>query len=685
MPQEPEPEIDPLLAKPDRKIRGRGADIERIDRAFKDRGDLPAVAVTGPGGYGKTALAGEYARRRARRYRGVWLVDATSLGEARNSLSRLGARLGIAVPDNVAEGIDCVLKELKARGGRWLLVHDNIDDPARLGELQHQLQHPDCIDHLVTSRVADWTGKAETVPLDVLPGDEAVALLAAESGREGETGLAEMATQVLDRHPLALVVAGQTLRHNREVSVAELSGRFHERLKVAPESETYGKSLYVAVEESLARLDPDAKALLKLAAFLSPDDIAPEYLVDAAEAIAAREWLPLPEPLASLATDAMRRGDAFAACQGNSLLSDAEWAGPDGKRHLTNSIHRLTQAVLRDWMGAEAQAQMIGLAARLGSAQFSDDPQYDVPAWPCCHRLAPHGRALAPLAVGAAGNDRKIAAGFAHETALFLRYATGDIAEARRLYESNLPVVAAAYGAESDDYAAALGNLALALDLLGEDAAAERHYREAIAVREAATEESDPRRAYLRNNLGGFYSRRKRFAEAETEYQTARDILVAAFGEQGELVGGSYGNLGALYSDWADNTGDAALRQQALENKRKGLEITRAALGPLHFSTATRHHNLAKDLALTGAEKDAAMHQLRAAAIPLAMARAGMIAQDHPQVAEMRAPLEHYFRETGRAADIPRLGELLDAEVAAVLTEHAEWQAAQDAPPAPEA
>ncbi|MEE8455404.1 MAG: NB-ARC domain-containing protein, partial [Limibaculum sp.] len=316
LPPEPEPEIDPLLAKPDREIRGRDADIERIDAAFKDRGGLPAVAVTGPGGYGKTALAGEYARRRARRYRGVWLVDATSLGETRNSLARLGARLGIEVPEKAEEGIDFVLNALKAEGGRWLLIHDNIDDPARLGELQHQLQHPDCIDHLMTSREANWTGKAKTVALDVLPGDEAVALLAAESERDGEAGLAEMAAQVLDRHPLALVVAGQTLRHNREVTVAELSERFHERLKVAPESETYNKSLYVAVEESLDRLDDDAKALLKLAAFLSPDDIAPEFLVEGAEAIAATGRESLPEPLASLATDGMRRGDAFAACRG---------------------------------------------------------------------------------------------------------------------------------------------------------------------------------------------------------------------------------------------------------------------------------------------------------------------------------------------------------------------------------
>ena len=102
-------------------------------------------------------------------------------------------------------------------------------------------------------------------------------------------------------------------------------------------------------------------------------------------------------------------------------------------------------------------------------------------------------------------------------------------------------------------------------------------------------------------------------------------------------------------------------------------------------STATYYHNLAIDLALTEAETEAAMHQLRAAAIPLAMAREGMIPADHDQIAKYAAPLEDYFREAGREADIPRLPELLQAEATAVLAEHAEWRAARDAPPASEA
>lgn len=677
------PILDPLLATPDRKVRGRKTDLARIDRAFGAHRDLP-VAITGLGGYGKTALAGEYARRNLRRYHGAWLVDSGSLGEARDSLARLGATLGIEVFEKAEAGIKQVLDALEARGGRWLLIHDNIDDEDRLGRLQHELQHGDCIDHLITSQITDWPGKATTVRLDVLPEAEATALLAAESGRDGEAGLAEMATEVLGRHPLALVVAGQILRGNRELTVAELSERFHERLNDAPESDSYAKSLFVAVGESLARLDHDAQALMRLAAVLSPDDIAPGFLMDGAEALAAREWPPLPEPLATLATDAMRRGDAFAACRRHSLLTGAEWVGPDGQPQPTSAIHRLTQLVLRDWMGAETAAEMIGLAARLGRAQFSGNVQFDTAAWPRCHRLAPHGRALAPVAARAMAEDRQVAANFVHETARFLRHATGDIAEARRLCEANLPVVAAAYGAESDDYSAAVGNLAAVLDNLGEDAEAEQRYREAIAIGEAATEAGDPRRAYLRNNLGGFYWRLRRFPEAEAEHKISHDLLVTAYGERGELVGSSFGNLGALYSDWADQTDDPALRQKALDYHRKGLRITSDALGLLHLDTASCHHNLAAHLALTDAAAEAAEHQLRAAAIPLAMAQAGMIGPEHTHIAEIRAPLERRFRAAGRAAEIPRLPDLLATEVVAVRADHAEWQAAQAAAePAP--
>jgi hypothetical protein len=53
-------------------------------------------------------------------------------------------------------------------------------------------------------------------------------------------------------------------------------------------------------------------------------------------------------------------------------------------------------------------------------------------------------------------------------------------------------------------------------------------------------------------------------------------------------------NLGAIYSDWADEAGQAALREQEAKYKAQALDVTRAALGERHPETAIRHNNLAR-------------------------------------------------------------------------------------------
>jgi tetratricopeptide (TPR) repeat protein len=662
-----------LIAQPE--IVGRRPYFRRIDEAVRGRGGWPAVAIAGPGGYGKTTLAAAYAKARRGRYRGVWRVPADDLSRARNALEPLGKSLGLAeVPEKAEPGVRAVLYAMAAAGGPWLLIHDNLDDASRLDDLRRRLLHPDRIDHLITGRLTDWGRTALPVSLDLLDPDEAGALLSIEANRPRDDALERIATDTLGRHPLAIVIAGQILRRT-DLSVDTLAGRFAERLADAPEGRDYAKSLWAVVEESADRLGPVAGALLDLAAVMAPEDVHPGYLAAGAEAIAKRGWEPLPEPLAGLAADELRRAEAFAELRGQSLVTEGAWEGPGGREEPTNLIHRLTQLVLRDRMGEAALARHVGLAARLGTAQFSDRVQFDIDSWPRYHRLAPQALALAPLAGLAAAPDRARAAGFVHQAALFLWHATGDLSTVRRLCENNLEAMAAAFGEGSDEYAAALGNLATALDLLGEDAAAEARYREAIAVREAATEEGDPRRAYEHNNLGGFYRRRGRFGEAETELKWAYRIRTTAEGVAPELIASSTGNLGTLYSDWADATGDAEKRRLAMDYKTRALGLTRAALGPAHPGTATAHHNLAAEHHLAGDAPAAAAQQLRAAAIMLALARAGAIPETHPNREVSRDPLEPLFRAAGR--DPAEIGAALEAEVEALMEEQRAWDKAE--------
>ena len=429
----PERFDDPALIGEQPEIVGRRRELAALRRAFARhwrhrllRRTAPAaVAVTGQGGYGKTALAIAVARANRRgvlpRYRGVWMVNALTLSSTRDGLAGLGRRLGVAVPENAGEGVDVVLDAMAARGGRWLLIHDNVDEPERMRAMARQLGHPDRIDHLITSQIADWPEHlAEPFPLDLPAPEEATALLARDSGR-ARAAVRSLAVETLDRHPLALVIAGQMLARDPALAPETLAARFVERLRDAPEGTPYTKSVHAVVSEAYDRLGEQARALMRLAAVLAPDDVSPDHLAEGAAAIADRGLAPLPQTLAPVATDEIARGQTFAEARRHSLLRKGTWTGPAGAAQPTHVVHGLTQLVLRQIMRAPARALYTGCAARLGAAQFTDNPQFDQASWPRYHRLAPQAVALAPLAGAAAEADRQAAARFVHNAAVFLR------------------------------------------------------------------------------------------------------------------------------------------------------------------------------------------------------------------------------------------------------------------------
>lgn len=672
--------LHPALQIPSHRIRGRDEMLSQIDRAFRDV--RAPIALHGSGGFGKSALAEEYARRQAirGRYQGVWRISAVSGEQALADYNALAGHFSIAPRTDLNRVVGEVVEQLVGDPGRWLLIHDNADDPDEARRLPERLIACDSIDHLITGRLTKWDRMVHPIPVDVLAPDEALALLAQEAeramGTDADADLRRLAVETLDRLPLALVVSGRMLRDDPNLTVADLHADLQTLLAQAPETGAYAKSVYVAVTESVTRLqaanapgsqaNSDALALLRLAAFMNPDDIDEGFLVEGAKAVAARvaagdtDYSPLPEPLAGLAGQKLRRSAAWARLDQLSLTLPWQWEGTRTRR-----LHRTTQRVLRDGMG-EAAAVQIGLVGRLGRAQFSDNPQYDTPSWPRCRRLARHALALAPRAAEAAPGDRRVAAGLVHESALYLRVATGDLRLVRQMYQDNLAAMAAAHGARSLGYAAALQTLGHVLDHLGEDAAAEARLIEARNLTVDLLGPDDPSCAYDHASLGGFYRRRRRFAEAKEAFSESLRLLDAP-GVAGELAGGAHGNLGTLYSDWADAApGTAAAarhRALALYHKIEGLARTRAALGDLALDTALRHHTLHLEYRTLGEADPALAHGLRAAAIPLAMVQAGTIGVDHPQIALFRGHLAITLRELGREGE---LDALLAAEVAAL-------------------
>jgi len=202
----------PIPPRQRSKLFGRDRDIARIDAAFK--ANPTTIAVTGQGGIGKTALAEEYGylRTRSGRYRDWVLVSTASETEMANGLCTIAKLLGVPDDVNPKTVIDLTYKKMAESGSRWLVILDNVDDKDGQRRVLKNLRSAAGVDHVITSRISDWHGRAVVVDLDLLTPSDAVELLTSASGRESSDALRSLAIETLERLPLALVVAGADLR-----------------------------------------------------------------------------------------------------------------------------------------------------------------------------------------------------------------------------------------------------------------------------------------------------------------------------------------------------------------------------------------------------------------------------------------------------------------------------------------
>ena len=206
-------------------------------------GECRLVTVTGPGGVGKTRLAGEVAGRVAGRFAdGVWLVELAAVTDPARVPSAVAAVLGVrgapGVP--VADSLAAVLARQQL-----LLVLDNCEHviAAVAGLCGGLLSAADDVRMLATSRepvgVAGETRYrlpplALPVPGEEVAGAEAVALFADRARRvdphfslTGESGpvVARLVAR-LDGMPLAIELAAARVE---ALGVAQLLDRLDDR------------------------------------------------------------------------------------------------------------------------------------------------------------------------------------------------------------------------------------------------------------------------------------------------------------------------------------------------------------------------------------------------------------------------------------------------------------------------
>ena len=259
------------------------------------------VTVTGPGGAGKTRLAGEVARRVAGRFAdGVWLAELAMVHDPEQVPAVVAAALGVREQPGVPAAV--TLARVLARQ-QLLLVLDNCEHVigAAAGLCAELVAACDDLRILATSREAlRVAGEARyrlgplAVPdpddLADAAGAEAVALFAdrarqadAHFALDGQTG-PEVARLVarLDGMPLAIELAAARVE---ALGVSQLLGRLDDRFallaggdRLAPSRQ---RSLAAAVEWSYQLLDEHERRVFRaVSVFPGP------FTLEGAEAVA---------------------------------------------------------------------------------------------------------------------------------------------------------------------------------------------------------------------------------------------------------------------------------------------------------------------------------------------------------------------------------------------------------------
>jgi predicted ATPase/DNA-binding CsgD family transcriptional regulator len=276
---------------------GRAGQVDEVAGLL---GEYRLVTVTGPGGVGKTRLAGEVARRVAGRFAdGVWLVELAAVGESALVPAAVAVALRIRQPPgmSIADSLTGVLARRQL-----LLVLDNCEHVAgAVAQLCGALlPAADDVRVLATSREpAGVAGEVRyRVPPLTLPelggppgaGSEAVALFADRARQAdshfvlgGEAGpmVARLVAR-LDGMPLAIELAAARVE---SLGVGQLLERLDDRFALLAGGDRAAaprqRSLAATVEWSYLLLGEDERQVFRrLAIFPGP------FTLEAAEAVA---------------------------------------------------------------------------------------------------------------------------------------------------------------------------------------------------------------------------------------------------------------------------------------------------------------------------------------------------------------------------------------------------------------
>jgi tetratricopeptide (TPR) repeat protein len=606
---------------------GREEDLAELHTALLGAKGAP-VALSGLRGVGKTRLAIEYAWSRETVYSALLFVSANDSAALNAGLAGLTAYEILDLPEKEARDdatkITAVLRWLEMHP-TWLMILDNVDDPAAVAEVAKLMPRLKNGHVVVTARASNFPAGFRKLELGVLEENAAAQFLLdrTETDRaksKDDIALARTLAGELGGLALGLEQAGAHIATDRIgfARYLKLWGESREKALAWADATVTGsdRTLATTWATSVAQLTEASRRLLDRLAFLAPDPV-PDSLLDVAV------------PGEAPSTDAY---EALGGLYAYSLVSrvTAEDGGQPGF-----IAHRLVQDFARRAMSDEHRTQALREALEWVNAAFDGAPE-DVRNWPVLDPLTPHAVSVAHAA-DAAGIAEPTARLF-NQLGLMLK-AKADYIQAEPLMRRALAIDEQSYGPDHPKVAIRLNNLATLLQATNRLAEAAPLMRRALAIDEKTYRPDHPNVAVDLSNLGQLLQATNRLAEAEPLYRRALAMDETSYGPDHPKVAIRLNNLAVLLK--ATNR-----LAEAEPLYRRALAIWEKSLGSDHPQVATGLNNLAQLLQDTNRLAEAEPMMRRALAID-----EKSYGPDHPNVAIRLNNLGQLLRATNRVAD----------------------------------
>jgi tetratricopeptide (TPR) repeat protein len=505
-------------------FKGREQELDKLHKALSaDAGAATAIvgrALHGLGGIGKTRLAVEYALKHESEHSALLFLRADAPAALETSLAALAGPDMLDLPEKDAR--EDAAKSAAARGWLaahpgWLMIVDNVDDPAAVAAVDKLLARLSGGKVIVTGRAGNFPASLRKLELGVLDAPASVAFLlertedyrarSPEDAKLARELAGELGGLALGLEQAGAYIATERIGFARYLKLwrekrATVLGWFDKNLM----SYDHDTGLAATWATSVDRLTPDARRLLERLAFLAPEPV-PDSLLDVA---APGD----PEGFDARAA----RANLFAYSLVSRAAAEAGKTAQDGF-----VIHRLVQDFARRSVTEERRGEALREALGWVDAAFAGNPQ-DVRNWSVLDLLAPHALAVANQADEAATGG---STGQLFDRLATLLYAKARHAEAEPLYRRALTIDEASFGPDHLNAALHLNNLAGLLRTTNRLSEAESLYRRALAIVEGRCGLHHTNVAACLNNLSGLLQDTNRLGEAEPLYRRALAIARA--------------------------------------------------------------------------------------------------------------------------------------------------------------